>query len=210
MPRKMAEPKADEIKSYATGGGWQDDSVALDAVLGNTSGFGSKTTFAPKCVHDITHVIDLCDVAISVSDGWGARKAPRGSVVLNCTGGRNFADADLPASMRSLRAHLDTAGVDEISLDWPDGGIPPVLPSFWRALVEACAASKQPLIIHCVGGHGRTGTALAAILIAYSISAGDAVAWVRKYHCKKAIETLCQERYLDELDDLLNNDGGAK
>lgn len=160
--------------------------------------------FEPRCSHDPVEIIEIGGVPIYVADGWGSRKAPAGSVVLNCTGTPKRGVAEMPSAFSALTAHLKDQGVEEITLDWPDGGLPPVKASFWRALIEACAARKAPLVIHCIGGHGRTGTALAAILIAYSIPADDAVEFVREHHCHKAIETLAQERYLDDLDEELN------
>ena len=165
---------------------------------------GAKYTPAPKCSHDAAHIIEIGGVPIYVADGWGVRKAPPGSVVLNCMGVPKSGKADIPDGFGALQAHIDEPRVTEITLDWPDGGLPPVKASFWRALIEACAARKAPLVIHCIGGHGRTGTALASILIAYSIPADDAVKFVRDKHCTKAIETLAQERYLDDLDEELN------
>ena len=171
-----------------------------------TSGIGGNNLapFLPKCVHDAAEVIVIDEVPIYCADGWGARKAPDGAVVLNCTGTPRHEDAYMPKRWDVLRAHLDRAPVEEITLPWDDGGTPPVKATFWRALIELCAARKVPLVIHCIGGHGRTGTALAAILIAYAIPADDAIAFVRKNHCDKAIETLRQERYLAELDFDLN------
>lgn len=161
---------------------------------------------ASRCVHDPTHVIEIDSVPIYVADGPGARKAPAGAVVLNCTGTPRRDPAVLPKSLDALQAHLSSDAVEEIVLPWPDGGTPPVKRSFWRALIEACAARKAPLVIHCIGGHGRTGTALASILIAYSIPAQDAIEFVREHHCNRAIETTAQELYLDRLDKILNSD----
>ena len=166
---------------------------------------GAKYTPIKKCTHDPTKIIEIAGVSIFVADGWGARSAAVGSVVLNCTGTpKHNAGDDIPPTFAMLRAHLDEPRVTEITLDWPDGGLPPVKASFWRALIEACAAQNVPLVIHCIGGHGRTGTALASILIAYSIPAEDAIEYVREKHCTKAIETLAQERYLEDLDEELN------
>ena len=179
--------------------GWGGGGRSADAI----------TKFLPRCVHNVAHVIDLADVSIHLSDGWGARGAPAGSIVLNCTGSPKHDPPILPDSVRGLLAHCEEARVTEITLPWPDGGTPPVKPSFWRALLETCAREKAPLVIHCVGGHGRTGTALAAILLAYSIPYRDAVNFVREKHCVKAIETQSQLDYLEDLDALLNENFGV-
>ena len=72
-------------------------------------------------------------------------------------------------------------------------------------------------IICCHGGHGRTGTALASMIIAdpkwekssekillgsghsskYKVT--DVIDYIRDRHCNKAIETTGQEDYLEKL-----------
>ena len=194
-PLATTGERVDDVTRYVGG--------ASDA-WGLGGGADNLARFLPKCHHNPTHMIEIDSVPISVCDGYGARRAKPGSVVLNCTGDPRHDNAVIPDSMSALRAHLEKPPVTEITLPWPDGGLPPVEPSFWRALIEACAAASAPLVIHCIGGHGRTGTALAAILVAYSIPAEDAIAFVREHHCTKAIETAFQEEYLEELDAILN------
>jgi len=43
--------------------------------------------------------------------------------------------------------------------------------------------------IGCLGGHGRTGTALACLAVLAGHSPADAVAWVRTHYCDHAVET---------------------
>jgi protein-tyrosine phosphatase len=54
----------------------------------------------------------------------------------------------------------------------------------------------------CVGGHGRTGTALAALMLATDpqITAKESINNVRKLHCENAIESDVQEKYLAQLE----------
>lgn len=51
----------------------------------------------------------------------------------------------------------------EISIQWPDFSIPNLPLDWWEALVKAMAEIDGPIGLHCEGGHGRTGTALAII-----------------------------------------------
>ena len=86
-----------------------------------------------------------------------------------------------------------------LRIENPDMGIPPVGYKFWSRLAELLPIGR--VVCCCVGGHGRTGTALAALMIATdpNISAADAIKNVRELHCKNAIESATQESYLERL-----------
>lgn len=49
----------------------------------------------------------------------------------------------------------------------------------------------------CIGGHGRTGTYLAA-LVSVVLGEKDAITWVRKHYCEKAVESASQVRFLHQ------------
>jgi hypothetical protein len=96
-----------------------------------------------------------------------------------------------------------------IALDWPDHGVPAVmdLEQFWPTLIQGLlgqaeaklqAGQTGPLkvALSCIGSHGRTGTALAAILATAGMSADLAITTVRELHCKKMLETKGQEAYI--------------
>ncbi len=84
-----------------------------------------------------------------------------------------------------------------LSLDWADMGIPPVKLAFWQALWNAMPAKT---VVACMGGHGRTGTCLAAILIvAGDFDHDDAIDHIKTHHCNKAVESFAQEKYLHGL-----------
>ena len=86
-------------------------------------------------------------------------------------------------------------------LDWPDFGVPddpaPVLAALRSALARARAGDQVE--IGCLGGHGRTGTALAALAVLTGHPARDAVAWVRARYCPDAVETAGQEAFVTAL-----------
>lgn len=83
-----------------------------------------------------------------------------------------------------------------LSLNWPDGSSAPASLDFWLQLWSMLPAKT---VMMCMGGHGRTGTCMAALMIAAGIDYYTAVNTVRKEHCMKAIETLVQEIYLHKL-----------
>ena len=90
---------------------------------------------------------------------------------------------------------------DVIHLDWPDQKCPPanITKAWWKALWFYLSHTYpgQHVITCCVGGHGRTGTALASLCIAVAgMDAGEAIEYVREKHCDECIESQAQVDYL--------------
>ena len=93
-----------------------------------------------------------------------------------------------------------------VTFHWPDMTAPDYVPlSFWRSLLNRL---PHRTCVSCIGSHGRTGTALAALLIADNFAATEPdpvtrakviIAHVRKVHCHKCIETPSQEKYILDL-----------
>jgi protein-tyrosine phosphatase len=83
-------------------------------------------------------------------------------------------------------------------LDWPDFGVPddatPVVGALCSVLERARAGERVE--VGCLGGHGRTGTALACLAILTGCPPGEAVAWVRSIYCADAVETAEQEAFV--------------
>lgn len=88
-------------------------------------------------------------------------------------------------------------------IEWPDYSTP------GGAINEVCqvleyalnqAADGKFVDIGCIGAHGRTGTALAAMLILLGeVDADAAIEWVRSKYCIDAIESNRQEDWLWEV-----------
>lgn len=83
-----------------------------------------------------------------------------------------------------------------LRLHWNDMQAPPVGLAFWERLWELL---PEKTVIACIGGHGRTGTCLAALMITSGMDYYSAVETVRTEHCDRAIETYSQEYYLHTL-----------
>ena len=83
-------------------------------------------------------------------------------------------------------------------LDWPDFGVPDDPASLVTALQSVLdrARTGEQVEVGCLGGHGRTGTALACLAILAGYPAAEAVAWVRADYCPKAVETADQEAFV--------------
>ena len=65
------------------------------------------------------------------------------------------------------------------------------------AFAKENIANKKPVVIHCLGGSGRTGTMLACYLVSKGVKAYDAIKTVRQIR-PSAIETMTQEAVIIE------------
>lgn len=88
-------------------------------------------------------------------------------------------------------------------VEWPDFGLPVDRDAFLTTSADLLdrARSGQRVEIGCVGGHGRTGTALAALAVLTGLPADEAVDWVRMSYCAEAIETKEQQLFVAGLRD---------
>lgn len=87
-------------------------------------------------------------------------------------------------------------------LDWPDFNRPDNLRLFVDTMEHLlnCSADGKQVEIGCKGGHGRTGTAIAAMRILLGETADVAKKWVWRNYCWSAIETQSQETFLDRVE----------
>jgi protein-tyrosine phosphatase len=81
---------------------------------------------------------------------------------------------------------------------WPDFGTPDDAVGLEAALTSLLhrAREGQHVEIGCLGGHGRTGTALACLAVIAGTPPDEAVAWVRSIYCDRAIESTNQEKFI--------------
>jgi hypothetical protein len=94
--------------------------------------------------------------------------------------------------------------ISRLRLNWPDMQAPHrgIGVDFWRAVWAKIPNNPKDTlgnktIVCCMGGHGRTGTCLAALLICNAgFSMPNAVNYVRLHHCTKAVESQTQIDYL--------------
>lgn len=79
---------------------------------------------------------------------------------------------------------------DHAHLTWVDFGVPDAL-ELRAALEDVLARARrgERVEVGCLGGHGRTGTALACLAILTGTPPEEAVGWVRAAYCEKAVET---------------------
>jgi protein-tyrosine phosphatase len=73
---------------------------------------------------------------------------------------------------------------------WPDYGVPdPIELRYALEDLLGRARRGERVEVGCLGGHGRTGTALACLAVLTGTPPAEAVAWVRTAYCHKAVET---------------------
>jgi len=126
-----------------------------------------------------------------------------GKVVYKDTLESKFIETGAPEFL-ALNKLIDARKAKVLRFDWPDMKAPTGVPvAFWRGLVaQFFSALPQGghVIATCVGGHGRTGTCLAALLLTHSDhTAASVTDYIREAHCEKAIESEAQVAYLERL-----------
>lgn len=99
-----------------------------------------------------------------------------------------------PRKYNVLKKFVTNPEPEVIDLDWDDYGTPPVTFEFWTTLLELLAGKNVTMT--CWGGHGRTGTAMAALMIADGVEPEAAMRHIWNRYCDRAIETAGQENYL--------------
>ena len=84
-------------------------------------------------------------------------------------------------------------------VDWPDFGLPANPAALRETLVEALGRSSVERVeVGCMGGRGRTVTALACLAVLDGTPAADAVAYVRQHYSPDAVETPEQASFVAE------------
>jgi hypothetical protein len=81
---------------------------------------------------------------------------------------------------------------------WPDFGVPDpnkLTSALQRLLVRA--RRGELVEIGCIGGHGRTGSALACLAVLTGTPPHAAVEWVRATYCSDAVETDAQREFVE-------------
>jgi hypothetical protein len=89
-------------------------------------------------------------------------------------------------------------GLEILYVRWPDMGILRVDTLDFVVRWILAGAGKRNVEIGCIGGHGRTGTCAAALLVKEGATAVEAIAQVHEKYCQKAVESQAQEWLLED------------
>ena len=86
---------------------------------------------------------------------------------------------------------------ESFSFTIKDMGVPPSVADFTSLLcyLDMMIRKGKKVFIGCIGGHGRTGVVLAA-LVTYMTGEKDSITYVRKHYCKKVVESKEQVDWL--------------
>jgi hypothetical protein len=128
----------------------------------------------------------------------GILRLPSGRLVRGRSLQRGLPDGPVPALGLYLLGRPPPAVPWESRwLRWPDFGLPADPDAVRQALAEAWRrAAADRVEVACIGGRGRTGTALACLAVIDGVPNSDAVAFVREHYDRHAAETRRQRRYV--------------
>ena len=156
-----------------------------EVVMRITHKDGTETTIGGAKAHDAEHTQFLAKLVIDCS---GAFRAGSKTFV------ESKSESELSLAIQALNKYAQPPEV--VRFNWEDHGIPPVGYQFWVDLMRLLPEGH--VIICCIGSHGRTGTAMASLLVAGnpSVTAKKAIEEIRAIHCDRCIETTGQEDYI--------------
>ena len=191
MGRKKKKKKGGTVGT--SGGSWFNGTYTPHKL-----GFTAKKL----CDHEgDTPVFAIGEMNFFGADSKGAGKGAWGKdAIIDCAGvAPKPASQFIDSNQRKYRQLNSKPTRDYIRLHWQDYGTPPVGRDFWIRLL-GLLPKEGNILVCCMGSHGRTGTAMACLMVASNLwTASEAIDYVRRNHCEEAIETAAQETYIESI-----------
>lgn len=180
--------------------------VMKGTIVGDGKSTAATVSNGSKCTHDtITAVWKIGEGVVyagSVSNFRDDLALYKIDVLFNLCGSKIDNGLKLNEAARKLfpmgeYPSMFTETPPMVEVDWPDMGVPKVGFGFFSDVVKFVATGKN-IGVYCAGGHGRTGTFLAAVGHIAGVK-GDVLGKIRGQYCLKAVETTSQIEYLKKL-----------
>jgi hypothetical protein len=141
---------------------------------------------------------------------WAAREAdvhlsgyPDWTLRIICCGSAPQPVAVASSEAKALLGDAGDSGsfTPWVHIDWPDYGVPKLSKYYWEPLAEALAKLEGDVCINCVGGHGRTGTAISILASLHNVVPEDdcPIGWLRKRYCAEVVESDVQVKYIEKM-----------
>lgn len=143
-------------------------------------------------------------------DVWVGKKSDADSqpfdLIVNCSDFSMTVPKRYPRGFEALAALDPRAAVPILEIGWSDFTAPHFTYQYWTTLWQLLCdkalecTHRYQVLLCCVGGHGRSGTASACLLLASRArpSAKSAIKQMRKF-CSGMVETAGQEQYIRKL-----------
>jgi len=186
-----------------------------------TSGYGSYCAHTPTNVPlaEFDRGDDQLPLKLWVANMAGARATKdkfefvidAGDIISLYTG--NYTNKLLEGDPELVKAlgkfSVDVLQTRLLKIDWDDRQAPNVIPEFWTELNKMLYGD---IMTCCVGGHGRSGTTFVCLLLnnAPDYDALDAIIHIRAVHCPRAIESMHQHEYINDVATFLKREANAK
>ena len=158
-----------------------------------------KTTTTYPAYGGCTHVPDMTlftAMGVELRAGQASEAGGQSGLFLACAPLVTAKVLTVPVGFEELNNYEPKREV--IRVVWNDFGVPALNAAFWLSLLELSVSNGHDVLsVVCVGGHGRTGTALSALgIVGKGWTAEHAVNFLRDRYCKEVVESTSQVSYL--------------
>lgn len=168
-------------------------------------GYNQEPYVKPPECHTGTIKVFECD-GVNVHGGGSSRGGTYwgGMVILDLADridqSVRFINVDMPEVKKECNVGI-------VKIGWRDFGVPDLSRAFWESMVVALKRICQErggyldVFVCCMGGHGRTGTALSILAALFGVVPDDMcpVQYVRDHYCNNAVETDSQLKYVESM-----------